>query len=101
MNDRLCAALPPIFSEIHAATIAAAARDHPDANGLLIDVHSQHMLVAATIVDGVVIRWVTESPVNIGEMQERHAQIAKAGLRFVCLTMHCDRLVPLGPGTMH
>lgn len=101
MNEPLCAAQPPFFSETHAATIAAAAREYPDADGLLIDVHSQHMLVAASTVDGVIGRWVAESPVNICEMEERQAQLAKAGLKYICLTMHCDRLVPLDPKTSH
>ena len=70
MNEQLTAAQPLFFSETHAASIAAAARDYPDADGLLIDVHSQRMLVAASVTAAVVVRWVIESPVNFDEITE-------------------------------
>ena len=101
MNDNVTAAQPPFFSETHAVTIAAAARDDPDADGFLVEIPSQSTLVAASSVGGVIVRWVVESPVNVDEMGERHAQLEQAGLRYVCLTMHTDRLVPLAAKGTH
>ena len=101
MNQRITAAQPPLFSETHAATIAAAAQNYPDADGILIDMHAEHMLVAVPLVNGIVVRWVVESAVGINEMSERQAQLKQAGLQYVCLTMHTDRLVPLAPKERH
>ena len=101
MNERVTAAPPPLFSETHAATIASAARDYPDADGLLIDVHAEHMLIAVPLVNGIVVRWVVESAVGINEMSERQAQLKQAGLQYVCLTMHTYNLVPLDPKESH
>ena len=101
MNEKLTAARPPLFSETHAVTIAAAARDYPEADGLSIDLHAERILIAASMTDGVIVKWVSESPMNGAEIDERRAQLAQAGLQYVSLTMHCDRLVPLRAGTTH
>ena len=50
---------------------------------------------------GVIVRWVIESPTNFDEIRERQAQLEKAGLKYVCLTMHVDRLVPIAPKGTH
>ena len=101
MNQRITAAAPPLFSETHAATIAAAAQDYPDADGMLIDMHAEHMLVAVPLVNGIVVRWVVESAVGINEMSERQAQLKQAGLQYVCLTMHTGTLLSWHPKTSH
>ncbi len=101
MNEQLTAAQPPFFLATHSASIANAARDYPQVDGLLIDVHSQRMLVAASMTAGVIVRWVIESPTNFDEIRERQAQLEKAGLKYVCLTMHVDRLVPIAPKGTH
>lgn len=59
------------------------------------------MLVAASMTAGVIVRWVIESPTNFDEISERHAQLKKAGLKYVCLTMHVDRLVSIAPKGTH
>ena len=101
MNTKVTAAQPPLFSETHAITIAAAARDHPDADGLLVEIPSQSALVAASSVDSVIVRWIVESPVSVDEMGERHAQLEQAGLKYVCLSMRTDKLVPLAAKGTH
>lgn len=101
MNEQLTAAQPPIFFATHSASIAAAAREYPDADGLLIDVHAQRMLVAVHISAGVIDWWVIESPVGFDEIDERKAQIEKTGAKYVCLTMHVDRVVELAPRAKH
>ena len=101
MNEKLTAARPPLFSETHAVTIAAAARDYPEADGLSIDLHAERILIAASMTDGVIIKWLTESPMSAAEIAERRAQLAQAGLQYVALTMHTDRLVPLAPKGTH
>ena len=101
MNEHITAARPPLFSQTHAATITAAGQDYPDADGLLIDMHAERMLVAVSLSKGIVVRWVAESAVGINEMSERQAQLKQAGLQYVCLTMHTDRLVPLKTQGLH
>ena len=101
MSAHVTAAQPPLFSETHAVTIAAAARDYPDANGLLVHIPSQRALVAASIDDGVIGRWVVESPVSVDEMGERHAQLEQAGLKYICLSMRTDKLVLLAAKGTH
>ena len=99
MKVKLMAALPPLFSETYAATIAAAARDYPDADGLSIDIHSGAMLIAAAMTGGVIVRWVVESPVSATEIADRRVQLARAGKQYVALTMFTDKLVPMDPKT--
>lgn len=94
-------ATPPFFSETHAVTIAAAARDYPDADGLSIDIHSERMLIAASMTDGVIVRWVVESPMSVAEIDERRGQLERTGLHYVSLTMRTDKLVPLAPKGTH
>lgn len=101
MDTQLIAAQPPYFTEFHAATIAAAVPDYPDAAGLLVHIPLQSALVAAPLVDGFIDRWVIESPVSANEIRERHAQLARAGMQYVCLTTHSDRLVPLDSKFTH
>ena len=99
MKEKLMLAMPPLFSETYAATIAAAARDYPDADGLSIDIHSGAVLLAVAMTDGVIGKWVVESPVSATEIADRRAQLARAGKQYVALTMFTDKLVPLDPTT--
>ena len=95
MSDTSTAIQPPYFSEMHASTIIAAAGDHPDADGLLVHIPTQRALVCASFVDGVVDRWVVESPVTAYDLWKRQADLGQAGLKFECLVMDTDMLVPL------
>lgn len=52
MSVKIIAAQPPFFSETHAATIADAAREYPDADGLFIHIPAQRAIAAASLVDG-------------------------------------------------
>ena len=101
MNEKLTAAQPPFFSVLHATSVVAAARDHRESDGLLINIPLQRMLVTVHMTTGVIVRWVIESPTKFDEISERQAQLEKAGLKYVCLTMHTDRLVPIAPKATH
>lgn len=101
MNTKLLSAVPPLFSPKHAESIAHAALDYPDANGVLVLIPSSRVLVAASTVSGVIERWVVESPVEDEEIEERRSQLQRAGYRYVCLSMRTDKLVPLDAVTTH
>ena len=101
MNTLRTTATPPMFSETHATTIVDAALQHPDADGLLVEIPNQHMLSCVSTRAGVVVRWVTESPTAPGEFEERFKQLSAAGLNYVCLSMLVDRLVPMAQAAKH
>lgn len=101
MKKQITAAPPPIFSDFVAATIKAAAFDYPDADGLLVDIPSQRTLIAASTGNGVIDRWVIESTANDLEVFIRQAQLKECGLNYISLTMHTDKIAPLGPTIKH
>lgn len=101
MNSKLHSAQPPYFSEARATTIVSAVREYPDADGFLVHFPEQKTLVVASIVAGIVGRWVVESPVSTYDLWQRQAQLGQTGMKYVCLAMDTSTLVPLPTQLSH
>ena len=101
MNEPLCAAQPPFFSEAHAATIAAIARDKVKPHMLCVFDPSNGMFVLASASFGVVTNWVIQGPLSHEKATAMTRELGLDESKFTFFLMNSCAKVELKPTVTH
>ena len=101
MNEMPTAAPPPFFSEMHAATIAAAARDKVKPHMLCVFDPSNGMFVLANASFGVVTNWVIQGPLSHEKATAMTREMGLDDSKFTFFLIDSSTLVQLKPKVTH